>query len=112
MYKLTFETLLSDLHKAYLDARRGKRNKNYEIRYEEALCANLFELCTSLFERTYKPGNNTCFIINDPKKREIFAAEFKDRIVHHLYYNYGKRQLVTQCENCDKGPKCHTWKDY
>lgn len=31
---------------------------------------------------------NPCFIITDPKKREVFAADFRDRIVHHLYYNY------------------------
>ena len=31
---------------------------------------------------------STCFIIHDPKMREVFAAQFRDRVVHHLLYNY------------------------
>jgi hypothetical protein len=26
--------------------------------------------------------------VNNPVKREIFAADFSDRVVHHLIYNY------------------------
>lgn len=29
-----------------------------------------------------------CFIIKDPVLREVFAASFRDRIVHHLLYNW------------------------
>jgi hypothetical protein len=29
-----------------------------------------------------------CFINQYPVKREIFAADFRDRVVHHLIYNY------------------------
>lgn len=29
----------------------------------------------------YKPQPSSCFIITDPKKREVFAAKFIDRIV-------------------------------
>ena len=29
-----------------------------------------------------------CFIIRDPVLREVFAASFRDRIVHHLLYNW------------------------
>ncbi len=28
-----------------------------------------------------------------PKRREVFAAQFRDRIVHHLYYNYVHEML-------------------
>ena len=45
-------------------------------------------LCDELWSRTYQACPSTCFIITDPKKREVFAADFRDRIVHHLYYNY------------------------
>jgi hypothetical protein len=45
-------------------------------------------LCDELLNRNYKPLPSKCFIIDYPKKREIFAARFKDRIVHHLYFNY------------------------
>ena len=87
-FKLSREQLLADLYQAYYDARRHKRNKPYQLRFEADLERNLNALCDELYNRTYKPYPSTCFIITDPKKREVFAADFRDRIVHHLYYNY------------------------
>ena len=37
-----------------------------------------------LLQKTYTPGPFTCFPITDPKLREVWAADFKDRILHHL----------------------------
>ena len=85
---LSREQLLADLYQAYYDARRHKRHKPYQLRFEADLERNLNALCDELYNRTYKPYPSTCFIITDPKKREVFAADFRDRIVHHLYYNY------------------------
>ena len=90
---LTREQLLSDLYQAYLDARRHKRNKPYQKLFEAQLERNLSTLCDELWSRTYKPRASTCFLIHDPKLREIFAADFRDRIVHHLYYNYVHEML-------------------
>ena len=87
-FTLSREQLLADLYQAYYDARRHKRNKPYQLRFEADLESNLNALCDELYHRTYKPYPSTCFIITDPKKREVFAADFRDRIVHHLYYNY------------------------
>ena len=87
-FTLSREQLLADLYQAYYDARRHKRNKPYQLRFEADLERNLNALCDELYNRTYKPYPSTCFIITDPKKREVFAADFRDRIVHHLYYNY------------------------
>ncbi|MBO5578933.1 MAG: RNA-directed DNA polymerase [Prevotella sp.] len=92
-YTLTYEDLLADLHTAYLDARRHKRQKPYQRRFEAHAEENLRRLCDELWERSYLPGPSTCFIITDPKKREVFAAQFRDRIVHHLYYNYVHEML-------------------
>lgn len=33
--------------------------------------------------RNYKPGTSICFIVTVPRVREIFAADFRDRIVQH-----------------------------
>ena len=87
-FTLSREQLLADLYQAYYDARRHKRYKAYQLRFEAHLEDNLQNLCEALYSRTYKPYPSTCFIITDPKKREVFAADFRDRIVHHLYYNY------------------------
>lgn len=88
MYQLTREQLLEDLYEAFRDAKRHKSKKVYVQRFEQRLERNLQVLCDELWTRTYKPHPSTCFIITDPKKREVFAADFRDRIVHHLYYNY------------------------
>ena len=90
-FSLTYEQLLFDLHIAYFDARRHKRKRIYQIRFEADMERNLRELADELWHRTYKARPSTCFIISDPKKREVFAADFRDRIVHHLYYNYTHR---------------------
>lgn len=93
MYRLTPSQLLSDLHQAYYDARRHKRSKPYQQRFERDAERNLETLCDELLQRSYQPQPSTCFVIIDPKKREVFAAQFRDRIVHHLYYNYVHEML-------------------
>lgn len=45
---------------------------------------NLVTLEQNLNSKSYKPGKSICFAVKYPKLREIFAAEFKDRVVHHL----------------------------
>ena len=49
--------------------------------------ANLLDLFDELQAGTYRPGRSICFVVTRPKAREVWAAEFRDRIVHHLLYN-------------------------
>ena len=49
---------------------------------------NLFELYREIKERKYEIRPSICFVIQEPMLREVFAADFRDRIVHHLIYNY------------------------
>lgn len=88
MYHLTREQLLQDLYVAYADAKRHKGKKAYVVQFEQHAERNLQVLCDELWNKVYEARPSTCFIVNDPKKREVFAADFRDRIVHHLYYNY------------------------
>lgn len=110
-FTLSREQLLADLYQAYYDARRHKRNKPYQLRFEADLERNLNALCDELYNRTYKPYPSTCFIITDPKKREVFAADFRDRIVHHLYYNYThelyERTFIYDSYSCIRGRGTH-----
>lgn len=110
-FVLTREQLLADLHQAYLDARRHKRQKAYQLRFESAAETELEALCDELWQRTYRPGPSTCFIITDPKRREVFAAQFRDRIVHHLYYNYVhvllERTFIVDSYSCIKHRGTH-----
>ena len=78
---------ISEVFQAYYDCRRTKRNsesaRKYEVRFEQ----NVFELYERLLSKTYRPGPSNFFIALKPKVREIWAAAFEDRIVHHILYN-------------------------
>ncbi len=76
------------LVQAYLDCRRHKRNTGSALLFEQALESNLWTLYQRLCDGTYRPGRSICFVITRPKPREVWAAEFTDRIVHHLLYNH------------------------
>ena len=77
-----------DLFQAYFDARKNKRNTINALAFEKHLEANLFALASEIIERRYSPKPSICFIADKPVKREIFAADFRDRVIHHLIYNY------------------------
>ncbi len=77
-----------NLHRAYLDCRQRKTQTFYHQKFAYNLEENLFKLEKLLQNRTYKPLRSIAFIVQAPKIREIFAADFRDRVVHHLLYNY------------------------
>lgn len=46
--------------------------------------AELYVLWEELNNGAYTVGKSTAFVVHTPKDREIFAADFRDRIIHHL----------------------------
>ncbi len=82
-----------DLVQAYLDCRRNKRNSVSAQAFEIDQERNLAQLRDELAAGTYRPGCSVCFVITRPKPREVWAAEFRDRIVHHLLYNRVSAQI-------------------
>jgi hypothetical protein len=76
------------LAQAYFDCRRTKRNSNSALAFELDLERNLMQLHTELNNGTWQPGPSICFVVTHPKPREVWAADFRDRIVHHLLYNH------------------------
>jgi len=110
-YRLTKQALWADLYAAYLCARRHKTSQPYVRHFERRLPEILTELTDALWNRTYKPEPSTCFIIERPKKREVFAAQFRDRVVHHLYYNYThllfERTFIADTYSCITGRGTH-----
>lgn len=83
----TFFTF-QNLHTAYLDCKQGKSKSLNHQNFAYNLEANLFKLKYELQNRTYRPHRSITFVVTKPKTREIFAADFRDRVVHHLLYNY------------------------
>ena len=80
--------LIRLLVQAYRDCRRTKRNSASALAFEAYAEHNLYQLCEELTSGTYTPGPSICFVITHPKPREVWAAGFRDRIVHHLVYNH------------------------
>lgn len=68
---------------AYYDCRRRKRRTASAIVYEMNYESNLIALRDRINTRTYQPGKSICFVVTRPRYREVFAASFEDRIVHH-----------------------------
>ncbi len=80
--------LLLDLFRAYYDARKNKRGTNNALKFELNFEQEIFKLREELINRKYEIAPSTCFISFQPVKREIFAGAFRDRIIHHLLFNY------------------------
>jgi len=78
---------LSAVVRAYMDCRRSKRNTVSALAFEERREHHLVELHEELVSGTYQPGPSICFVVTRPKPREVWAAQFRDRIVHHLLYH-------------------------
>lgn len=71
------------LYRAYRDCRRRKRKTANAQRYEMRLLDNLIDTQTRLNNRSYQPTRCVRFVATRPKAREIHAADFSDRVVHH-----------------------------
>ena len=101
------EKLLSELYEAYFQARKGKRKTLEEHNFELNEAENLVRLRDAIANRTYKTGRNRAFIIRDPVVREVFAAPFRDRVVHHYLYNqsyaWWDRRLIFDSYSCREG---------
>ncbi|MDO4967727.1 MAG: RNA-directed DNA polymerase [Candidatus Saccharibacteria bacterium] len=103
------EWLLRELFYAYLDARKNKRSTSDEHNFELNYMENLMTLRDDIMNHRYKPGRGIAFITYDPVMREIFAAPFRDRVVHHFIYNqvaeWWDRHFIYDSYSCrkDKG---------
>jgi len=81
------DILFDDLVQAYLDCRRHKRNIATAQAFEQDQEHHLIRLHDELTAGAWRPGPSICFVITKPKPREVWASGFRDRIVHHLFYN-------------------------
>lgn len=105
------DLLLEDLFEAYFAARKNKRNTINALAFERNFEEQIFSLFEHIKSCTYKPKPSITFIVNKPVKREIFAADFRDRVVHHLIYNYTapvlEKLFINDSYSCRKGKGTH-----
>lgn len=105
------ELTIDAVFDAYFDCRRHKRNSINQLRFEADLETNLVTLFRELRDGDYKIGRTLAFVVAYPKIREIWAADFRDRVVHHLIYNAISdrfyRRFVRDTYGCIPGRGVH-----
>ena len=77
----------NNLYLAYVKARRGKRYKPEVLQFSANLERELIALYRELVNYSYRTGEYRRFTIYEPKKREVAALPFRDRVVHHALCN-------------------------
>ncbi len=87
---MDYKTLVSpeNLFSAFDEFKRGKRKKKDVMLFERNLEENIFELSVELLSKTYSHGPYSTFYIWDPKFRIINKAGVRDRVVHHVLFQY------------------------
>lgn len=68
---------------AYDDCVRKKRTSPSCDRYRATWEHDLLLLAMEVYGRSYRPLPSNRFGVSHPRPREVFAAQFRDRIVHH-----------------------------
>lgn len=104
---ICFDNLLSAYHKA----QRGKQSARSVAEFSLNLESELLSLQEELTDRTYRPGRYRLFTIYERKKRQIAAAPFRDRVVHHAIMNIIEppidRRFIFDSYACRQGKGVH-----
>jgi len=102
---------LENIHRAYRKCRRRKRRTTNAMKFEMDLEENMVNLRAELVSGEYRPGRAIAFLVKKPKRREIFAADFRDRIVHHILVGHlepsWERRFIHDSYACRKGKGTH-----
>ena len=102
---------LAELFEAYFDCRKNKRNALNALGFEADYEAYLVRLWMDINNDSYQPGRSIAFIVHKPVKRVIFAADFLDRMLHHLLINklnpLFERTFIYDSYTCRSGKGTH-----
>ncbi len=98
--------LLYDIFQAYYDCRKNKRKTINQLQFELNHESNLISLAKEIENWTYEVWKSIAFIVNKPVKREVFAWDFRDRVVHHYVINkingYFEKSFIYDSYSCRK----------
>ena len=104
---VSFEALLH----AAEQARKGKRFRPAVAAFHFDQERALLKLHEELTTKTYRPGAYRSFLIYEPKKRQISAAPYRDRVVHHALTGVlepiYERSFIADSYACRKGKGTH-----
>jgi len=100
-----------NLYDAYIKARKQKRYRAEVLQFSYALEENLITLQNELIWKTYKVGAYRPFVIYEPKKRQIVALPFRDRVVQHALNSViepiFERRMIHDSYACRVGKGTH-----
>jgi len=100
-----------NLYLAWEKARRAKPSNVETIKFGFNLEDNLFSIQEEIKKQNYEQGKYKRFMVRDPKLREIWAAPFKDRVIHHAICNIIEpifdRTFIDDSYACRKGKGSH-----
>ncbi len=99
--------VLEDFFRAYFDCRKNKRNSLNALEFEVDFEKKVIELWEEVNKKVYEISPFEVFVVNKPVKREIFAAQFRDRVIHHLVINklnhLFEKEFIYDSYSCRKG---------
>lgn len=98
---------LEEVYDSYIECRRRKRSTKSCAKFEQNEMSNVYQLYLELNTHTYEIGFSDAFCVTRPKIREVFAADFRDRIIHHLLMRklepLFESVFIEDSYNCRKG---------
>jgi hypothetical protein len=101
------QKMLQELFEAYYAARKNKRNKLSQISFEFDCESKIIALRDAIVAREYEPLPSIAFVNHKPAMREVFAAAFQDRIVHHFIFRHinhiFEKEFIEDSYSCRKG---------
>ena len=97
----------ANLRLAFWKAARGKTSARDVVEYRASLEENLAQMRLAILNGTVGVGRYHFFTIHDPKEREICAAAFGERVLHHALINVCEptfeKRLIFDCYACRTG---------
>lgn len=95
------------LYKACQDALKGKAKSPHVTAFMVNLHEELELLFHDIMNRTYHPRPGIAFVVDEHVTREVFAAQIRDRIIHHFVFNevadWWVRHFSNESSSCIDG---------
>lgn len=96
-----------EVFEAYEDCIKNKRNTSNAREFEIDYIEKVTRLCDDINDGTYEIGKSIAFVVTFPVYREVFAADFRNRIVHHLVIKelmpYFEKYFIKESFSCMEG---------
>lgn len=86
-HRKTIPFTYEEMYEAYESCNKNKKNDVSAVNFEKGHLYKLYKLLKEVNSFNYHTSSATCFIIYEPTIREVFASQYRDRIIHHLLIN-------------------------